>query len=215
MLPIDTVLNAYCNGYFPMGDDDGEVRWYRPERRAIMPFRNMHVSRKLRKLVLRRPYEIRVDTAFQEVIAGCAENRIGQWITDDIQALFNELHKAGFAHSVECWKGEELVGGIYGLAMGGAFCAESMFSRESNASKVALIHLCAHLDAGGFTLLDCQILNDHTQRLGAIEIPGSSYLALLHDAILSPADFGLSERGGTDMHALVTDYLSAQKLINA
>ena len=208
MLPIDIVLNAYCNGYFPMGDEGGEAGWYRPEHRAVMPFRNLHVARKLRRLVLKQPYDIRVDTAFDDVIAGCAENRIGQWITGDIQSLFAELHKAGFAHSIECWKGDELAGGIYGLAIGSAFCAESMFSRESNASKVALIHLCARLARGGFTLLDCQILNDHTQRLGAAEISGAAYLTLLQSAIQAPADFLLSESGTVNEHDLVETYLA-------
>jgi leucyl/phenylalanyl-tRNA--protein transferase len=209
-LPLDMVLNAYCNGYFAMGDSDGDVRWYNPEIRAIIPVRALHVSRRLRRLILKDPYEIRVDTAFDDVVAGCAERRPDRWITRDIQVMFGALHKAGYAHSVECWKGDVMTGGVYGLALGSAFCAESMFSRESNASKVALAHLCARLERGDFTLIDCQILNDHTRSLGAVEIPGRVYLSRLREAIRTRADFLLQEHGSVDEGRLVRNYLGRQ-----
>ncbi len=207
-LPLDAILDAYCNGYFAMGGSGHEgLQWYSPDIRAIMPIRGLRVSRKLRRLALGHPYDIHIDTAFDRVIAGCSEGRSDQWITQDIQILFNALHKAGYAHSVECWRGNDLVGGVYGLALGSAFCAESMFSRESNASKIALAHLCARLDRGGFTLMDCQILNDHTQRLGAIEIPRGVYLDRLRAAIRIPADFLLQKGGFADEKSLLQDYL--------
>ncbi|HEY8189832.1 MAG TPA: leucyl/phenylalanyl-tRNA--protein transferase [Micavibrio sp.] len=206
-VPLKIVLNAYCNGYFAMGGDDGEIRWHNPEIRAIIPAPGLHVSRSLRSLILKNPYEIRIDAAFDDVVAGCAERRPDRWITEDIQVMFSALHKIGYAHSVECWKDDVLVGGVYGLALGGAFCAESMFSRESNASKVALAHLCARLEKGGFTLIDCQILNDHTRSLGAVEIPGRVYLNRLHEAIRQRADFSLRECGPVDERVLIWNYL--------
>lgn len=194
-LPLNDVLNAYANGYFPMGDghSDDSMHWYNPPLRAIMPIRDLHIPRKLRKLIRQSSFEIRIDSAFVDVMEGCMENRPHQWITTDIRRLFNALHQTGYAHSVECWLENRLVGGIYGLALGGAFCAESMFSRVPGASKIALIHLCARLELAGFTLLDCQILNEHTQQFGAYDIPKKDYLRRLHEAIRAPADFLLQE----------------------
>lgn len=192
-LPLDVVLRAYAQGYFPMGDGYGndEMNWYNPPQRAVLPLGDLHISRKLRRLALTSPYEIRIDTAFEAVIEGCTENRLYQWITRDIRNIFNALHKAGLAHSVECWSENRLVGGIYGLALGSAFCAESMFNRAPEASKIALLHLCARLAKGGFTLLDCQIWNEHTGQFGAYDIPKNEYLARLDRAICTPADFAL------------------------
>lgn len=202
-LPLNDVLNAYANGYFPMGDSGGDsgdggkggnpMYWYNPPLRAVMPIEGLHVSQKLRKLARAHPFEIRIDSAFSAVMEGCMENRPHQWITADIRRLFKALHMAGYAHSVECWQGGRLVGGLYGLALGGAFCAESMFSRVSGASKIALIHLCARLNKGGFTLLDCQILNEHTEQFGAHDIPKTEYIQRLHQALRAPADFLLRE----------------------
>ena len=194
-LPLNDVLNAYANGYFPMGDghSDDSMHWYNPPMRAVMPIEDLHISRKLRKLARTHPFEIRIDSAFPDVMEGCMENRPYQWITSDIRRLFNALHLAGYAHSVECWQENRLVGGIYGLALGGAFCAESMFSRVPAASKIALIHLCARLHKGGFTLLDCQILNEHTEQFGAHDLPKTEYIRRLHQAIRGPADFLLQE----------------------
>lgn len=208
---LSAVLEFYAAGYFPMAfcTDDTEIRWYNPEERAILPIAGLHVPRKLRRLVLRHPYEIRVDTAFAEVIAACGENRDSFWLNRTIRDLFIALHRAGYAHSVECWtRGGTLAGGVYGLALGGAFCAESMFSRESNASKVALVHLCARLAAGGFTLLDAQIYNEHTGQFGAYDIPREDYLRRLGRALRLPADFAVS----ASPEDLVLRFLSAENL---
>lgn len=194
-IPLNDVINAYANGYFPMGDghDDDSMHWYNPPMRAIMPIRDLHIPRKVRKLIRKSPFEIRIDSAFAATMEGCMENRPNQWITTDIRKLFNALHQAGYAHSVECWQENRLVGGIYGMALGGAFCAESMFSRIPSASKIALVHLCARLHRGDFTLLDCQILNEHTQQFGAYDVPKRDYIQRLHKAIRGPADFLLQE----------------------
>lgn len=214
-VPLQDVLNAYANGYFPMGDSYGELgvmNWHNPPERAVMPIR-LHVPRKLRGLALQNDFEIRIDTAFADVMAGCMEGREYQWITGDIRKIFNALHQAGHAHSIECWQDDQLVGGIYGLALGQAFCAESMFSRVTGASKIALIHLCARLEKGGFSLLDCQILNDHTEQFGAYDIPRMEYLKRLHLAIRGPADFFLQSGAcEQDEKALVRDFLLMPKL---
>lgn len=172
-----------------------------------MPIR-LHVPRKLRKLALTHPFDIRIDTAFAEVMKGCMENREHQWITSDIRKLFNVMHQAGYAHSVECWQDDKLVGGIYGLALGQAFCAESMFSRVTAGSKLALIHLCARLERGGFSLLDCQILNGHTEQFGAYEVPRMEYLKRLHSALRNSADFCLqSESTEISESNLIREFL--------
>jgi leucyl/phenylalanyl-tRNA--protein transferase len=203
-LSLETVLSAYAHGFFPMGDGYSQgMHWYNPELRAVMPIANIHVSRRLKSFILKHPFEIRIDTAFSEVIEGCAENRVGDWINQDIQTLFTTLHRAGFAHSLECWKDDKLVGGIYGLALGQAFCAESMFSRVSSASKVALVHLCALLQDRGFTLLDCQIWNAHTGQFGAYEIPQAEYLRRLSEALQNHAEFSMSD----DSQTLISRFL--------
>ncbi|MDB5491940.1 MAG: Leucyl/phenylalanyl-tRNA--protein transferase [Micavibrio sp.] len=209
-LPLHDVLNAYANGYFLMGDgqDDHSMHWYNPPMRAVMPIRELHISRKLKKLARSNPFEIRIDSAFPAVMEGCMENRLYQWITPDIRKLFNALHLSGYAHSIECWQANRLVGGIYGLALGGAFCAESMFSRVPGASKIALVHLCARLDKGGFCLLDCQILNEHTEQFGAHDIPKTEYIRRLHHAIRAPADFLLQ-----DTSPPLTETALAQKFL--
>lgn len=206
-IPLNDVLNAYANGYFPMGDGhDDSMHWYNPPMRAIMPIRDLHIPRKLGKLIRKHPFEIKIDSAFAAVMEGCMENRPNQWITTDIRKLFNALHQAGYAHSVECWQENRLVGGIYGMALGQAFCAESMFSRVPAASKIALVHLCARLYRGGFTLLDCQILNEHTQQFGAHDVPKKDYIQRLHEAIRGPADFLLQD---------IAPFLSERELIES
>lgn len=215
-LALELVLNAYHQGFFPMGDSENpqETGWYNPPARAVLPIGTLHISRSLRRFARRHHFRVSVDRDFPGVIAGCAEpapHRPDSWINAEIIALFTALHRRGDAHSIEIWQEDQLVGGIYGLAMGAAFCAESMFSRESGASKIALLHLCARLSAGGFSLLDCQILNDHTAGFGAFEISRSDYLARLHDALGKQADFSAS---GTPEERLIEDYLKKNLTIS-
>ncbi len=188
------LLRAYAMGIFPMADsaDDPEIFWVEPAMRGIIPLDGLHISRRLARTVRRRPFEIRVDTAFDEVIAACAAPAPGRektWINATIRRLYGELHRLGFAHSVECWQDGRLVGGLYGVALGAAFFGESMFSRVRDASKVALVHLVARLNAGGYRLLDTQFVTDHLRRLGAIEIPRLDYLRRLDAALKVRADF--------------------------
>ncbi|MEP2101577.1 MAG: leucyl/phenylalanyl-tRNA--protein transferase [Parasphingorhabdus sp.] len=185
-IEIELLLKAYASGIFPMADarDDPETFWVEPKTRAILPLDGFRMSRSLRKTIRSGRFEVTADTAFAEVIAICAESasdRRETWINADIEEAFVQLHERGHAHSVECWlvdeKGEKtLVGGLYGLVIGEAFCGESMFSRARDASKVALAWLVARLIVGRFTLLDCQFMTDHLASLGAIEISQEEYL---------------------------------------
>ncbi|MFK7842833.1 MAG: leucyl/phenylalanyl-tRNA--protein transferase [Sphingorhabdus sp.] len=192
-IDLDLLLKAYASGIFPMADarDDPDTFWVEPKNRAIMPLDNFQMSRSLRKTIRSDRFHVTVDRAFADVIAICAEeaaDRRETWINAEIEQSFNELHKRGYAHSVECWLADDaggedvLVGGLYGLAIGGAFCGESMFSRASDASKVALAWLVARLKVGGFLLLDCQFITDHLASLGAIEISQQEYLEQLSRA---------------------------------
>jgi leucyl/phenylalanyl-tRNA--protein transferase len=192
------LLEIYAQGCFPMAEsaDDPEFAIVAPKVRALLPIRDLHVSKSLQKIVKKAPFDIRVDTAFAEVIAACAEPRAGHketWINAEIKRLFTELHDMGYAHSVECWRNEKLVGGLYGLALGGLFCGESMFSRVPNASKVALVHLCARLNEAGFSLLDAQFRNPHLEQFGLYDMKQADYVRaiqpLLHERhdFLSPA----------------------------
>ncbi|WP_417608117.1 leucyl/phenylalanyl-tRNA--protein transferase [Parasphingorhabdus sp.] len=189
-IDLDLLMKAYASGIFPMADarDDPETFWVEPKARAVIPLDNFRLSRSLRKTIRSDRFRVTADTAFADVIAICAtkaSDRRETWINADIEEAFNQLHKRGHAHSVECWLSDEetgrdiLVGGLYGLAIGGAFCGESMFSRVSDASKVALAWLVARLKVGGFALLDCQFMTDHLASLGAIEISQAAYLAEL------------------------------------
>lgn len=188
MLP-DVLLLAYRNGFFPMADPDTmRIVWHRPDPRAIIPINDVVVPRSLRSVIRKEIFSVTIDSAFEQVIEACAD-REESWINDDIISAYSELHHLGFAHSIECWNNDVLVGGLYGVSIGGAFFGESMFSRESNASKVAFVHLVAHLKARGFRLLDTQYINDFTAQLGAIEIPDSVYQLLLSDAITAPVEF--------------------------
>lgn len=182
------VLGAYAVGVFPMADarDAGSVYWVEPRRRAVLPLDGFHLSRSLRKVILADRFRITADYAFAEVIALCAEaadDRRETWINGTIEQVFLRLHAMGMAHSIECWDGERLVGGLYGLAIGQAFFGESMVSRATNASKVAIAALVARLRVGGFALLDCQFMTEHLASLGAIEIPRDDYLASLGAAL--------------------------------
>lgn len=189
-IDLDLLIKAYASGIFPMADarDDPETFWVEPKVRAVIPLDNFRMSRSLRKTIRSDRFRVSADTAFAEIIAVCAEqagDRRETWINAEIEEAFNQLHALGHAHSIECWlpdeeSGEEkLVGGLYGLAIGGAFCGESMFSRSRDASKVALAWLVARLKVGGFSLLDCQFMTDHLASLGAIEVSQEAYLDAL------------------------------------
>jgi leucyl/phenylalanyl-tRNA--protein transferase len=182
------ILHAYPRGIFPMADDAGEVGWYRPHLRAVLPLDGFRVPRSLAKVMRRAPFELRRNTAFAEVLAGCAD-RDATWLSPDIQHAFAELYREGLAHSVEAWRDGRLVGGLYGLALGGAFFGESMFSRETDASKVCLVHLVTHLRARGFTLLDSQLPNPHLARFGQVLIPHKAFMVQLHRALAQDVTF--------------------------
>lgn len=184
----DLLLRAYALGVFPMARsrDDERLCWVDPDMRGILPLDRFHVPRSLAKLLKREPFTIRVDTAFEAVLEGCAEptpKRPDTWINPEIHCLFVALHRHGLAHSVECWREDRLVGGIYGLALGGAFFGESMFSRQTGASKIALCHLVALMRQSGFRLLDTQFITDHLKQFGAVEIPREDYRRLLAEAL--------------------------------
>ena len=191
----ELLLKAYAFGVFPMAKSrqDRDVFWVQPKERGIIELENFHVPRSLRKLLRHEVFEIRVDTAFESVIEGCAESgpdREDTWINEEIVDLFMDLHNAGLAHSIEAWRDGQLAGGLYGLSMGAVFFGESMFTRVSNASKVALCHLVAMMKAGGYKLLDTQFITDHLQQFGATEISHQSYMVKLSDALGHMGHFG-------------------------
>lgn len=193
-LTCDLLLRAYAMGIFPMARSrhDRHLYWIDPEQRGILPLDAFHVPRSLKKTLKRGTFDIRVDTAFETVMETCAENtadRTETWINDEIVSLFVELHRLGLAHSVESWRDGRLVGGLYGLALGSAFFGESMFSRETDASKVALVDLVARLRTAGYALLDTQFITDHLTRFGAMEIPRERYRDLLAAAVAVPTVF--------------------------
>ncbi len=190
----DLVLRAYRAGLFPMAERrDGErLYWLDPELRGVQPLDAFHLPRRLARTVLSDTFQVRCDTAFAEVMLGCAaptSDRPETWINPEIERLFGALHAMGHAHSVECWRDGRLVGGLYGVALGGAFFGESMFSAERDASKVALVHLVARLRLGGFRLLDTQFVTEHLARFGAVEIPRAEYRRRLLVALEAPARF--------------------------
>lgn len=192
-LTPELLLYTYSQGIFPMGHDDGEIYWYDPDPRAIIPLDdNFHVPRSLARRIRQGGFEVRVDSAFRAVITACAEpneDREYTWITPAITDVYCELHQWGYAHSVETWIDGELVGGLYGVTVGGLFAGESMFSRATDSSKIALVHLVERLRAGGFILLDTQFMTEHLQRFGAVEIPRREYQRQLQSALLAPARF--------------------------
>lgn len=188
------LLRAYSIGLFPMAEDaeDDQLFWVDPEKRAVFPLDSFLVSRSLAKTVRSDRFEVVVDRDFDAVIDACAApapDREKTWINGDIRRLYRELFDMGFAHTVECWREGELVGGLYGVALRGAFFGESMFHRERDASKVALTHLVARLRAGGFHLLDTQFMTEHLRSLGAIEISRKTYHRALEEALCVVADF--------------------------
>jgi leucyl/phenylalanyl-tRNA--protein transferase len=187
----DVLLRAYSIGLFPMAEsaDDPEIFWVEPEMRGIIPLDDFHVSKSLAKAIRKAPFEIRFDTAFEQVIGMCAQSapdRPSTWINSTIRKLYNELHGMGHAHSVEAWEGDALVGGLYGVSLGAAFFGESMFSRRTDASKICLVYLVERLRAQGFQLLDTQFTTDHLKNFGAIDVPKDEYLALLRPAVDLP-----------------------------
>ena len=195
-LTPDVLLRAYAIGIFPMaeGRDRSDLHWIDPELRGVLPLDRFHIPRSLRRRIRKGEMEVRCDSAFAEVIRGCAEpsaNRRDTWINPTIENLYVDLHRAGFAHSVETWQDGELVGGLYGVSLGAAFFGESMFSRTSDASKVALVHLVLRLRLGGFRLLDTQFVTEHLSRFGAVEIAREDYRSLLAKAITTEAHFPL------------------------
>ncbi|MGN7291505.1 leucyl/phenylalanyl-tRNA--protein transferase [Rhizobium sp. SAFR-030] len=187
----DVLLRAYSIGLFPMADsaDDPEIFWVEPEVRGILPLDAFHVSRSLRKAMKQSSLDIRVNTAFEAVMAGCAaeaDDRPSTWINSTIRQLYTDLHRMGHAHSVEAFEGDELVGGLYGVSLGAAFFGESMFSRRTNASKICLVHLVERLNARAFRLLDTQFTTEHLKTFGAVDVAKDDYLKLLRAAIESP-----------------------------
>ena len=187
----DILLRAYSIGLFPMAEsaDDPEIFWVEPEVRGVLPLDQFHVSHSLAKKLRREPFDIRFDSAFEQVIEKCAEpagDRPSTWINATIRKLYCQLHAMGHAHSVEAFEGAELVGGLYGVSLGSAFFGESMFSRRTDASKICLVHLVERLKARGFTLLDTQFTTEHLKTFGAIDIPKEDYLEKLKDAVESP-----------------------------
>jgi len=203
------LLRAYAHGIFPMGDDEtGTVRWFSPNPRAHLPLADLHVPHNLRRRVRRREFRVTSNRAFERVIEACAD-RDRTWITPRIIRAYSQLHERGAAHSVECWQDDTLAGGLYGVALGGAFFGESMFFRVSNASKVALVHLVRQLRAGGYTLLDTQYSTEHLERFGVVEIPRAAYMDRLDDALATETTWWpLSDAEAADLDRAVTAFIS-------
>jgi leucyl/phenylalanyl-tRNA--protein transferase len=190
LLTPTLLLRAYAAGVFPMAESSGSdaVFWVDPRKRGILPLNGFHLSRSLRKRLLRDDYVVRIDRAFEAVIEGCAA-RPETWINAPIRRLYVDLHRVGHAHSIEVWMGGELAGGLYGVRLGAAFFGESMFSRARDGSKIALAYTVARLKAGGFMLLDTQFTTPHLERLGARNVPRAHYHDLLTRALARRADF--------------------------
>ena len=177
----DFILNAYREGVFPMAEsaDDEGFAFYKPHMRALLPIRNLHIPKSLIKTLKKQPYKVTIDRAFERIIRGCAA-RESTWINDPIINMFLTLHREGHAHSIECWDNDDnLAGGLYGISIGAVFCGESMVSFQKDASKIALVHLCALLDYGGYTVLDSQFMNENIARFGAYDMPQTEYEALI------------------------------------
>ncbi len=197
----DLVVRAYQAGIFPMSESasDPDVFWVSPEQRGIIPLDGFKTSRSLRKVLKNHPYTIKIDTDFDQIIHACANygaDRDSTWINPAIVDVYGKLFDSKICHTVEIWDGDELAGGLYGLAIGTAFFGESMFHRKANTSKIALAHLVKRLQAGQFSLLDTQFISPHLKTLGAIEIPRAEYEKLLHNALAEDGDFYLLSGGG-------------------
>lgn len=182
------IVHAYRQGIFPMADDDGVINWYQPDPRAVFPLEAFHVPHSLAKTLRQGKFSVRVNSDFEGVMRGCA-GRDETWISQGIIAAYSDLHRQGLAHSVEAWQDGALVGGLYGVALGGAFMGESMFSRATDASKVCLVHLVERLKSRGFTLLDSQMATEHLARFGQIEISHAAYMRQLKRALALKCHF--------------------------
>jgi leucyl/phenylalanyl-tRNA--protein transferase len=196
----EVMLRAYAAGIFPMAEsaDDPSLFWVEPEIRGVIPLDRFHLPSRLARTVRADRFEIRIDTAFDDVIAACAESKPDRpetWINGRIREIFRELFRLGHVHTVECWRDQRLVGGLYGLALGGAFFGESMFHRETDASKVALVHLVARLRRGGFSLLDAQFQTSHLAQFGTLEVPRAAYRGLLDRAVAEGGDWWCWPKG--------------------
>ncbi len=206
------LLKAYACGIFPMAEaaDDPALYWIEPQARGILPLETLHISKRLKRTVRQDVFEVRIDTDFDGVIEGCGSERAGRdstWINDKIRKLYGDLYDMGHCHSVEAWRGDRLVGGLYGVALEGAFFGESMFSYETDASKVALVHLSARLIAGKFTLLDCQFVTEHLRQFGTIEVDRKAFHKRLDAALKVSADFLVLPKivSGRDALAIIED----------
>lgn len=189
-LAPETLIRAYCNGIFPMaeGKDTNKIFWISPEVRGVIPLNKFHISKSLRRSIVKRDYKIKINTDFLGVIKNCAD-RSESWINSDILKAYSDLFNLGFCHSIEVWDNDDLIGGIYGLAIKRAFFGESMFSKRSNASKIALAYLVSRLKYGGFLLFDVQFQSEHLKTLGAIEVLKANYQDLLKNALEGDANF--------------------------
>ena len=191
------IIHAYCQGIFPWYSDGQPILWWSPNPRAVLFPDKLHISKSIKKFIRKQIFTTSLDQAFEQVIDRCAQiprnDQAGTWITSEMKQAYIHLHKLGFAHSAECWHGDKLVGGLYGLALGQVFFGESMFSQQSNASKVAFIHLIDNLIHADYQLIDCQVSNEHLLSLGAQEIPRNEFIALLekHTTTLKDNKFWL------------------------
>jgi leucyl/phenylalanyl-tRNA---protein transferase len=187
MLPVELLVSAYASGWFPMAVAEGDIRWFSPDPRGIIPLDSFHHSRRLARVARRGTFRIEIDKSFEAVIRACAiaerDGDDGTWIDQEIYESYCALHETGYAHSVEAWHNGALVGGLYGVALGGAFFGESMFHTVTDASKIALVALVSRLRERGFTLLDTQWTTPHLEQFGAIEIPRARYLVMLSQAL--------------------------------
>lgn len=194
MIASDLLVSAYASGWFPMAVEPGEIRWYSPDPRAIIPLDGFHLPSRLARVLRSGRFQIQIDGDFEAVIRACAEadrhdEDAGTWIDDEIMESYCTLYRDGLAHSVEAWQDGRLVGGLYGVALGGAFFGESMFHQVTDASKVALAALVGRLRTQGYRLLDIQWVTPHLERFGAIEVPRRTYLKLLDEALSLDVDF--------------------------
>jgi len=204
---VDELLGCYARGVFPMAEsrDDPRIFLLEPDVRGVIPLNGFHIPRSLKKTVKRDVFTVTVDHCFATVVRLCAEPAPGReetWINPAIESLYLEMHASGHAHSVECWKDGALAGGLYGVTLGAAFFGESMFSRVTDASKTALVHLVARLKAGGFTLLDAQFTTEHLERFGATGVPRRAYKRMLADAVSKQGDFDALPAGASGGYAL-------------
>jgi leucyl/phenylalanyl-tRNA--protein transferase len=189
----EVVLAAYTHGAFPMTDPDGITRWYTADPRGVLPLEQFHCPRTLRQIVRQHRFDVRINTNFEATMRACMTvtrpDADGSWISDDLIGVYTTLHRGGFAHSVEAYERDELVGGLYGVSIGGAFFGESMFHRAANASKVCLVHLVQRLIDRNFALLDTQMVTSHMRQFGTIEIPVRDYMMRLEQALRQSCNF--------------------------